>query len=278
MINHIFCDLDGTLLYHTVPQESNHLIIDKNIKALQRLEKHGITFSIATGRHDKDIKMIQQIIKQQGYRISDNGAIVITPNEERLINLEFDFKQQKEVLNATLEKDLIVFMGDLKQNKGYFSKNTTAQYRIDLMQKMNLNWEAVVDQTVEDVINKQDMEVNHVCIILDPSVDNGAKIQGDLQAKLGEDFNVFWSASTSIDITLKDADKGQAIKAILKHENLTSDEIAVIGDGFNDVGMFNQTVNSFVMSHASNKVKAKATYEVSSVAEAIHKIIEMNEG
>jgi Cof subfamily protein (haloacid dehalogenase superfamily) len=278
MIKHIFCDLDGTLLYHTVKDQNSPVVVEENIKAIQRLQKHGIIFSIATGRSDGDIKLIENHIQSKGYRISDNGAAIYNKDDCNIYNLNFSLDQQIKVLEETVKNNLTVFVGDLKTNKGYFSKNTTEKYRLELVKYLNLAWEPVIDSSIEENINNPDLKVNHVCIILDPKKEDAKHICEQIEKRIGDEFNIFWSSSTSIDITLKGADKSIAIQKVMKLENLKSSQIAVIGDGENDIKMFGLTSNSFVMSHARDNVKNKAKYETGSVAEAINKIIMKNEG
>ena len=62
----------------------------------------------------------------------------------------------------------------------------------------------------------------------------------------------------------------------MEKEKLTRDEVAFIGDSYNDLSGFEVCEYSFAMSHADDKIKSKAKYVVESVAEAVTKVVEFN--
>lgn len=63
------------------------------------------------------------------------------------------------------------------------------------------------------------------------------------------------------DITSKKVSKGKAVKNICKYLKINTDEIITIGDGENDISMFEITQNSVAMANAVPLVKEKAKYE-----------------
>ena len=60
------------------------------------------------------------------------------------------------------------------------------------------------------------------------------------------------------DITSSKVSKGNAVKKICEYLKLEKDEIIVIGDGENDLSMFEETPNSVAMRNGIQIVKQKA--------------------
>ena len=74
------------------------------------------------------------------------------------------------------------------------------------------------------------------------------------------DYDFAYSEPTNIDINKKGSDKGKGLKMLMKHLELTPDEVLVIGDNFNDLELLQATTNSVVMANAPEEVKAYAKY------------------
>ena len=81
-----------------------------------------------------------------------------------------------------------------------------------------------------------------------------------------------------VEIFDKESSKGKALKKLAGHLGIEKDEIACIGDGENDVFMFEVAGSSFAMGNAEQAVKEKAAYVTRSnrengVACAIERIL-----
>ena len=74
-------------------------------------------------------------------------------------------------------------------------------------------------------------------------------------------------------ITKENRDKVTGILKIAQYYGYSEDEIAVIGDSYNDIGMLKYFKNSYCMAHSPDEVKACASFVVESVAECISDII-----
>ena len=68
------------------------------------------------------------------------------------------------------------------------------------------------------------------------------------------------SKSYYCDITSNLVSKGKAVKQLCDYLGIKEDEIIVIGDGENDISMFNMTSNSVAMGNALQNVKESAQY------------------
>ena len=81
-----------------------------------------------------------------------------------------------------------------------------------------------------------------------------------------------------LDITHPQANKAVGVQRLAAHMGVPMGEVAVIGDGHNDLGMFAQSGLSIAMGNAPADVKKKARFVTGSndrdgLAEAIQKYI-----
>ena len=95
-------------------------------------------------------------------------------------------------------------------------------------------------------------------------VERLARCEGEMQAGLAGHATVALSQPYYLDITHSLANKGEALSAIAKLLAIPLAEIAVIGDGRNDVAMFRRSGLSIAMGNASPEVKAAADFVTAS--------------
>lgn len=274
MIKLVISDLDGTFMKqeaHKVADEhgfsQNFEIPVHNLRAVEKLFEDKIGFAIATGnslplakRHISDIKDTY-VATQNGAFIEYNGKLI-----------------KKHYIEEHLKNEIVNFLVTLDEGYVCF-EDYQYEYHVDYIYEKN----------------KRDQRVNHypqefvkICSLdevlqtslskLKFAIENATKEQIEhvaevLTNKFGHLVNVFIASAVDIDIVAKEVSKGAAIKEIASELNLDLNEIAYFGDGGNDVPAFEVLEYSFVMSHARDKVKAHAKYEVDSVAEGIEIIL-----
>ena len=83
------------------------------------------------------------------------------------------------------------------------------------------------------------------------------------------------SFKNNVEFNCPGVSKGKALSAIMAEFGLSAEEIAVIGDGGNDVSMLSLTPNSYAVRNACAQAKAVSRHTVGSscengVAEMIH--------
>jgi hydroxymethylpyrimidine pyrophosphatase-like HAD family hydrolase len=78
---------------------------------------------------------------------------------------------------------------------------------------------------------------------------------------LRDDFAIIEMSKRTIEINSKNTNKGIALQYLLKHLNLTKDNLMAIGDSYNDVEMLKLAKYSFVMNHADNEIKKLAKFK-----------------
>jgi hypothetical protein len=104
------------------------------------------------------------------------------------------------------------------------------------------------------------------------------RCETQMQAALGEGASVSRSQPYYLDVTHPQANKGVAVRQMAELMGVPMEEVAVIGDNYNDLAMFEQTGFSIAMGNAPDDVKKKARFVTDSndadgLAAAIHKYI-----
>lgn len=78
--------------------------------------------------------------------------------------------------------------------------------------------------------------------------------------KLEKEYYAVRNIPTSLELLSKNSSKANGLKFIMEYYNLNKDEILAIGDGNNDISMFNIVENSVAMGNSKDEVKKHAKY------------------
>lgn len=257
-------DLDGTLLN----DEKN--IPDENIRAIEKLYYElGIIPVIATARPLDVARYIAQKGGPafQGYIIATNGAIL------------YDLKREKYIINESLSREQISSIIKVcDENKLEFEFMTTSGEVAD----KQYEYRRVVDPMYDNMgvpFNFQD-DIKQYALKTEESIPlvavNGSK--GELErcykciASIpGLEISGMCERTTPqkdptgnlielayYDIMKSGATKGNAIRMLSKMLGITKEQIIAIGDGANDIPLFNEAGFSIAMRNGGTEIKNAA--------------------
>ncbi|WP_158633925.1 HAD family hydrolase [Radiobacillus deserti] len=254
MIKLFVSDLDGTLL------EEDKQVSEENQTYIKKLTEHGIEFAVATGRSDRDIVKLMEDMNVTGHRVSQNGAFVFNKGNEAIFSGTFDrslISDIHELIEAEYDFFFVSTATDL-----YVTKKTEEMRRAE---------EAHFFPLVEnrDLINLYGKSVFPTKISIVGDTERILELKKKVDNRFGPDIESYLSDEHCVDILPKGISKASGIDHLLHLYNLKPEEIAVVGDSFNDVPMMQMTPNSFAMSHARDEVKKHARHIVDHVHEAI---------
>lgn len=85
-----------------------------------------------------------------------------------------------------------------------------------------------------------------------------ARLETELQGLLGGTANAKRSQIYYLDVTHREADKGNAVRALAAHVGVALEDVAVLGDMANDLPMFDVAGFAVAMGNASPEVQARA--------------------
>ena len=142
------------------------------------------------------------------------------------------------------------------------------------------------EKTIQELINIIENEDIVQCVVSSPDIEKMMELKKYLEKKFHDIKIVNESKKLKnpelkpsknyyCDITSATISKGKAVHMICEYLNLTGKEIITIGDGENDISMFNTTPNSVAMGNALEYIKKQAKYVTSSNDEdGVAKVLE----
>lgn len=240
---YIFADIDGTLIDHSKKE-----IPKSTLKALELAKENGHEIIINTGRPPCLLYGIDKKLGLDSY-IAANGRYGVHHGEV--------------ILNKTINKNTI------EKVVTYFEK-----------EKIDLAFEGMYDfklQSNFDTIYQKFSE--HFSLTL-PELEPNFYKENDIYQitlyytkpdfkkfeKLFPDLQFAFSCKYGIDVNTKGGLKEEGIIAYMNKFDISLDDIIVIGDGYNDISMFEFAKHSIVMGNADEEVKQYGSYVTDDVS------------
>lgn len=260
MIKLVISDVDGTLVNvggrEDKPAESKPN--EETVKTITELQKSGYIFGVASGRQYPAVKKLFDNTDGMVF-CCENGSLVVKDNEvisktvidrTDFINLIADIESTYPETQALISGAEVTYLIKPTEDYLYLVENFLQNETVIVNS---------VDEIKEDIIK---------VAIFHKSVKN---IVGKYSAKWGGKFNVAIAGDMWLDFTL--TDKGTGIKKLCDALGISSDEVLVFGDNFNDIPMFDVAGTSFAMESAKEEVKKHATGICSNVAEKCKELL-----
>lgn len=281
MYKMIVLDLDGTLLndYKEISKE--------NLKQIKRAyDEKGVISVIATGRN---LGYVNELCNLYGnyfanYVIACNGAIIKNIEKDEIIH-KVDFTNE-EVLNfrniyINEDADYMMLYTDDNAITEAKDKNGLRNSGVSIDKK-----KTIVHNIEEEIKNNPNL-INMLCIIggskdVLERVIKKVTIKNDIEPPVICNYIYKDENSTVeskyIDIVKKGCTKKNAIQVLAEKMKINQENIIVIGDGYNDLSMFECAGLKVAMGNAENELKVKADYVTSSnnedgIAKTIKKYI-----
>lgn len=267
MIKLIVSDMDGTLF------NSNQEISPLNIAALKEANKKGVKFMIATGRSmDTILPTIKKYELECGL-ILLNGAEVRDENHNIIdtINIEYDVvKRLSKRLNemgyipeymTNQSAQICDTEENMYLNMGYRILCLDRERKLSLDQAIEIGKTSMFMKTlyrndsIEDMYRKN-VEVRKI-IVFNPDGQFNEKNRNILIEEFPE-LTILSSYPENIEINAKKAQKGNGLENAIKKLNIDKSEVAVFGDGLNDLSLILQFPNSYVPLNGNEKLKKNA--------------------
>lgn len=270
MIKCIVCDLDGTLI------RRDDTIEEKTFLKLKDCIDRGIDFIIATGR---DFNMVIDLLQYYDLHcdlILNNGTQFM--NKERTVNNVYPmdndaFAKIANILNyygylLAIHTDngmySLVDVDDfwechiklLLKYTQYASKEELPVKTFTTKERYlrNFHYVKTPQEIVESGIHVLKIDARHLDIY---------SIQGVKDRLNIEHLEYSSSFEDNIEITTDQYNKGIMLEKVIKDKGYAYDEVAVFGDGLNDISMLEKFPYSFAPANANAKVKKASAYQLS---------------
>jgi Cof subfamily protein (haloacid dehalogenase superfamily) len=242
----VISDIDGTLI------TSNHEIAESTRQTAERLYEMGIRLSLASSRPPRSIRPLAASLALRSPFAAFNGALLITADGE---------VKARSVLPAPIIARL---------------KSIADEYGLGVWAYDEVDWwapwrDAFVDREehtsgfspkIEGYDERIREDVNKLTVVGKP------ELVAEAERRLWKELPNAVSASRSkprfLDVTARGIHKGTVVVRLAEVFEVSTDQVAVIGDGPNDVEMFEQAGVSIAMGQAVDEVIRAASYITSS--------------
>lgn len=257
-INTVFFDLDGTLL------TDEKTITAETLDALQELYHKNINVVIATGRNFNGAMSILKGIDGIKYIITSNGAAIFQgDNPVPIFKNEMDNELVLSLCNA-LDMENIIFDPFICGQAYTEEKNIEHIKNLDVPDSVK-NFIIANRKTVPsitDLLKKERCGAEKVTINF-KTLPDGTLFKRDETINIVNSFNALTcvtGGSNNIEVTLKDATKGNALLKILDLLHSDTDSSMAFGDSENDLDMIRTVRYGIAMGNAQDIVKNAACY------------------
>lgn len=269
MIKAIITDLDGTLFYNH--GETAFDLTRENEDALKRMQENNIPLYIASGRAPV---FAYAILEKYGFKdaiiASFNGSIM-EDNHKRLNTYLLSKDSIKEIYDYLLKDIERIDCAQLMSVDAIRIFHDINSKHVLPYQKNieTLGLGSISDMEIHDYL-ASDLELEIPKVML--NFEN-EEITMDFYQKLSEKFENKYFVAQSFDAFIEICDlrasKGRLAKYLVNEYGYKYDEIAVIGDSLNDMGMFINDTHKFAMASGSKYLKEKADYIVTDFAQCV---------
>ncbi|MCL4377245.1 MAG: Cof-type HAD-IIB family hydrolase [Actinobacteria bacterium] len=260
MIKIIATDVDGTLL------DNNSEISELNGEALFTCKEKNIGIILATG---KSIFSIKPIIKEFNLKLPQitlNGAVVFDSKFRVIHSIRILPETYRELI-IEIRKHSYNPLVALKDGRIIFDKHHAG---IEVFKK--------VKEKMYKVSSIETGFISQNCVSVSIAIKETDPFEAHLRNKFSDRLQLVRSGEYFFDILNLNATKGSALHSIAEDLNIKKEEIAVFGDSFNDLSMFEYAGLRFAVKNSYKKVLEKADYIIeenynSGLGKAIFKYI-----
>lgn len=239
----IVVDLDGTLL------DINKGCSIKTKKYLKRLKDLGYIIVIATGRVLSSAVAVTGGAEFADYVIASAGSVIYDKNNARVvIKKTIDMDRVKEICSCYNDEMECINVCDLFYHYKYMnSQNYNFMYekRIGNIDRFLKDTDGIVNMTIHV---KDNSLIDKYYNMFDKK---------DLELLIMQDS---FGKEKCLEIFSKGVSKYEAIKVVMKRENIANDDVIAFGDGLNDVNMLKLSGIGVAMGNALDCVKDVSDY------------------
>ena len=259
----LISDVDGTLV------TKDKVLTSRTREAVQRLRSAGIEFTITSSRPPRGMAMLTEALKLKAPIAAFNGGMFVESDLTTVLEqLTIPVGVATQVVDYLLQEGLDVWV------------YTGGNWYLRRLDAPHVTHEQQTVQFAPSVVDELHGVLNGVVKIV--GVTDDMQLMARSDAELRRHVGPFLSASRSqphyIDLTHRDANKGVVVRMAANYFGISTDQIAVIGDGLNDILMFATAGLSIAMGNAAPEIQRMARYvtksnEEDGFANAVDQII-----
>lgn len=260
----VFLDADGTLFHHT------GYIPDSAILACQKAQANGHKICLCTGRQKVEIFGDLKKIDYDGI-IAGSGASILV-KEQTIQECSFS-KKEFDLVHSFLEENQIPAL--YESSVGLFGYQRTKEKLKELLQEQcgHLSQEKLEQHGLYRLFNQLNVveDVRTYPINKISFLSSNISYQTIFE-ELSNTFDIIPATfepfgKESGEISSKKITKATGMDALIHYYNIDKQNVIAIGDGYNDLCMFEKAATSIAMGNADDKIKQKADHVTTSLTE-----------
>ena len=241
-ISALISDVDGTLV------TQDKVLTEATRGAVARLHAAGVTFAIISSRPPRGLRMLVEQLKLTTPMAGFNGGVFVTPGLS---------KTREHLLPPAVARRAVELIAARGAQAWVFTVQDW------LVRDLNGPYVKHEERTVKfQPIAVEDfgsnLELAGKIVGVSEDFDLLKKIEAEARALLADQASVARSQPYYLDFTHPLANKGAALLEFSKLLAIPPGEIAVIGDGGNDVAMFERAGLAIAMGNAAPEVQGAA--------------------
>lgn len=277
MIKLFAFDIDGTLL------DSSIKMPDNNIKALRKLNDSGIKTIFASGRVLSSIRYYQKIIGYDNPIVATNGSMIALASNDIYKTHYIDDDILKELFEFCKELKLEFHFYD---EENYYTNRVNLDrikhLKIDNNYGMNYQVDLIIKEDPVSYLLSQGKSANKFQISgIDKNKLSKEEIVSKVNEKFADKLYITSSGSNLIELSNKNSSKWNSISEICEILGICIEEVAAIGDSYNDIPMVKNAKLGFAMGNANETLKKYADIIVgdndsSGIVEACDYVLRLN--
>jgi Cof subfamily protein (haloacid dehalogenase superfamily) len=247
----LVADVDGTLV------TNDKQLTASTVEAVRSLSEAGIAFAITSSRPPIGLRTPIVSLAITTPVGAFNGGLIVSPE-----NLE---PIEGNALPADIARRTIAFLAHrhidvwFQTDREWLVLDRDGPY-VDL-EIRTIHSAPVLVQTFD---HPQTIDRGYKIVGVSRDFDALAQCEHDLSGELGPSATVNRSQLYYLDITHPQANKGHMARALSRLLSIPQHAIATIGDGRNDVAMFDASALAIAMGNADHEVKARAHFVTAS--------------
>lgn len=244
----LLADVDGTLV------TQDKLLTNKAVAAVHRLHDAGILFAVTSGRPPKGMSMLIEPLALTTPIAAFNGGLIVDDQMQTIEQRAVPGDVVAPVIEVMSSHglDAWVYQGAdwlLQNDKGPHVDREA--WTVKFPPKVVTDYSGVTDGVSKITGVTDDRE----------KIDAATKAA---QEKFGHRASVAQSQPYYLDVTNPEANKGAVVEFLAARYELSTDEIATIGDMPNDILMFKKSGTSIAMGNAASDVQKAASFVTTS--------------
>ena len=242
----VISDIDGTLI------TSNHEIAESTRRAAMRLYERGINLSLCSSRPPRSIRPLAETLALRSPFAAFNGALIVTSDGE-------------VKLRSTLPSAIIARLKAIADGFGLglwlYDEEDWWVATPDAFVEREEHTSGFAPR-IEGYDERLKGEATKLTVVGKPEL--VAQAEQRVLTVLASEVSASRSKPRFLDVTAYGIHKGSAVRRIASVFNVTPAQVAVIGDGPNDIEMFREAGVSIAMGQGVDEVIEAARFITSS--------------